>query len=143
MRGLIVAALIAVALPSVQAHAQTAPVATTDPESIAISILEPLKRGNIADAIKAVENGSPPAIKGRSERLAGVRGQMEAMITSNGPVIRWERVKTEPLGTMVRRDTYIVQYHDTVLRWRFTYMKVEGGWMIGGFTFDDQADTWF
>ncbi|MCW3847126.1 hypothetical protein OF829_07730 [Sphingomonas sp. LB-2] len=143
MRALIVAALLAAGLPAITAHAQTAPAALADPEPIANHIFEPLKQGNVEDAVKAIVDASPSTSPDLAARLDGIRRQIQAMITESGPVVRWERVKTESLGTMVRRDTYIVLHKNTVMRWRFIYMKLDRGWMIGGFAFESEAGTWF
>ena len=60
-----------------------------------------------------------------------------------GPVVGWERVGSDTLGTMVRRDTYIVQHRDMVTRWRFTFVRIAKGWVSGSFAFEDQVPNWF
>jgi hypothetical protein len=140
MRALTVAALFAAALPAVHAQAQTAP---GDPDILSNRIFEALKRGTTADVLNAIAEASPLLFKNKEGAKVQIAAQIDTTIASYGPVVRWERIGTEMLGTLVRRDTYVVQHRDMVVRWHFVYMKLDRGWTIANFNFDDQAVNWF
>lgn len=143
MRKLIVAAMIAAAIPLAPAAAQTVPATVADPSPIADRFFEVLKRGG--GAAEALDSLTPSAswLKRGEDKFELVRAQMEKTLAGYGPVMRWERVASEPLGTLARRDTYLVQHRDMVVRWRIVYVKLDKIWIVGHLGFEDQAQTWF
>jgi hypothetical protein len=143
MRGLIWAPVAAALLAPVQAQAQTAPAGIADPATIGEGFLAELKRGDVESALNGIEKSSPLMFKFQPDMRGKFVTQISASMSTYGPVARWERIKSEMLGTLMRRDTYLVQHRDIVVRWQFIYMKLERGWGLSYFGFEDQPKTWF
>lgn len=144
MRGLIVAALMVSALPMAQAHAQTAPAAQADAEPAAERFFASLKRHDVKGALDGLATQSPLLFKDKDAARAEFTDQIENIYKLYGDVIRWERVKTEMVGTLVRRDTYLVLHRGSIIRWRIIYSKLNSNsWTISNIDFDEQRATWF
>jgi hypothetical protein len=47
------------------------------------------------------------------------------------------KVKTETIGDIAIRETYLVRYEVSAIRLKFTYYKNEDGWIVNGFMWDD------
>ncbi len=141
MRGLIVAALLAAGIPAV-AQAQTAPVLATQPEPAAERFLQTLKTGTVHDALTALANGSSLLASKMGDGNA-LAAQIQVALSSYGPIIGWERVESKTIGTMLRRDTYVVQHREMVTRWRFAFVRTGKGWIPASFAFEDNVPTWF
>lgn len=137
MRLLPLAALIAVASP-VAAQAQ----APAQPDGYAERFLQSLKNGKVEEGLKAYAGGSQLFTR-KLESDPSIAAQIKFGLTSYGPILSWERIDSETLGTTARRDTYLVQHRDMVTRWRFIYMRIGTGWIATSFVYEDQAPTWF
>lgn len=141
MRGLILAALLVAVVPAV-AQAQTAPVLTTQPDPAAERFLQTLKSGKVHEALTALASGSP-LLANKMGDAATLTAQIQVALSSYGPVTGWERIESKTIGTMLRRDTYIVQHRDMVTRWRFLFIRAGTGWIPASFAFEDSVPTWF
>jgi hypothetical protein len=141
MRGLILAALLAAGIPAV-AQAQTAPVLATQPEPAAERFLQMLKTGTVHDALTAIASGSS-LLAGKMGDGNALAAQIQVALSSYGPVTGWERIESKTVGTMLRRDTYIVQHREMVTRWRFVFVRAGNGWIPASFAFEDSVPTWF
>ncbi|MES2442635.1 MAG: hypothetical protein V4574_07370 [Pseudomonadota bacterium] len=133
------ATLLAAGMP-VRAQAQT--VSATLPDRIGERFLQSLRYGKALDALTELARTSPLMAKKQGD-LQALAAQIDGAITNYGPIKAWERIGSEALGTMVRRDTYLVQHRDAVLRWRFIYARAGSGWTISQFDFEDEAQGWF
>ena len=142
MRVLIVAALLAAGLPGTQACAQAAPDAASQPGPFAERFFQTLKTGKVREALATLGTTSPMMAKKIADDPS-LSPQIEIALAAYGPVADWEKVNSEMLGTMVRRDTYILRHQNAVTRWRFIYEHVGTGWVVAHFAFEDQAQTWF
>lgn len=131
--------LLAAGIPA-GAQAQTATTAQTD--RIAEHFFQSLRYGKVREALAELARTSPLMAKKQGD-MQTLAGQIELAITNYGPVQRWERIGSEALGTMMRRDTYLVQHRDAVLRWRFVYARAGSGWTVSQFDFEDEAKSWF
>lgn len=137
MRNSILPMLVAIALP-VAAQAQT----VTQPDTLAERFLQTLKTGTVDDALKGFASASKLFAK-KLEGDVTIAAQINLALAAYGPVSSWERVDSKLIGSMIRRDTYLVQHRDMVTRWRFVYVRAGSGWIGGSFVFDDQAPSWF
>jgi hypothetical protein len=140
MRGLILAALLAGGVP-MAAQAQAAPAAT-QPDAAIEHFMQTVQSGKVREALLGLASNSPLLVKNLGD-AATLTAQVQQAITMYGPVIGWERIETKPLGTMIRRETYIVQHRDMVTRWRFMFVRTNTGWIAASFNFDDSLPTWF
>src|ERR1044072_9559531 len=102
MRLLVAAAVIAAGVPA-GAYAQAAP------DSYAEHLLGALKQGKIAEGLAGIEATSV-LMKGKLGPSSDMAKQLQTMLDTYGPITGWERVSSEAMGTMLRRDTYIVQH---------------------------------
>lgn len=144
MRGSIIVAAMAASGAPMTAQAQAVPAAA--PVSAADPLVDPffdaLKRGQVAQALAGLTKAAP--ILGKRIADAGeLPKQIRAALDGYGPVLAWERIDTAPLGTLLRRDTWLVQHRDYVTRWRFVYARTAAGWTLTSFVFDDQVPGWF
>ena len=101
-----------------------------------------LQAGKATEAVDGLLGASttPGQKPGERENLLT---QINAAIQTYGPVISYEKARTDTLGTMVMRQFYLVQHRDMVVRWEFDYVRTQAGWQIDYFGFDDQPRTWF
>jgi hypothetical protein len=128
--------------PAAQAQTVPAAPAVSDPDALANDFFDSLKLGKTDVALKILATGS--AMLGKKiEENPQLETQIDRATEVYGPVVRWERVHSETLGTMVRRDTYLVQHREIVTRWRFVYVRKPTGWIVGWFVFEDQMQNWF
>lgn len=144
MRALIVAALLAGGVPAV-AQAQTAPAASAafaQSDPVVERFLRTLQSGKIREGLLALASNSPLLSKNLGD-ASTLSSQIQTALTAYGPITGWERVDSKAIGTMLRRDTYIVQHRDMVTRWRFLFVRTGAGWATASFIFEDNAPTWF
>lgn len=143
MRGSIIVAAMAASGAPMAAQAQAVPPAAA---SVADPLVDPffeaLKRGQVAQALAGLTKASPLLGK-RIADAEALPKQIQGAIDAYGPVLAWERIDTTPLGTLLRRDTWLVQHRDYVTRWRFVYARTAAGWTLTSFVFDDQVPGWF
>lgn len=69
--------------------------------------------------------------------------QINAAVQAYGPVTSYEKIRSDPAGTMVIRQFYLVQHRDMVVRWEFDFVRTGMGWRVDYFAFDDQPRSWF
>ncbi|WP_109807799.1 hypothetical protein [Sphingosinithalassobacter portus] len=63
--------------------------------------------------------------------------------TGYGKLVRWERVDSRMLGTLARRDVYLLQQQRGVTRWIFNYVNTAEGWRLQNFNMDEHSKDWF
>ncbi|MDF7777263.1 hypothetical protein P1X14_18530 [Sphingomonas sp. AOB5] len=143
MRHMILIAALAVCAVPAAAHAQPVSVPSS---GLSDAIVEPffqaLKQGDVALGLKRLTQDAP-RLAARVAESDELPKQIEGAIRSYGAIQSWEQIETVPLGTMLRRDTWLVQHRDFVTRWRFIYVRTAAGWTLTSFVFDDQAPSWF
>lgn len=79
----------------------------------------------------------------RPEERSTLLTQVTAAVTTYGPILSYERVRADTIGTMATRLFYLVQHRDMVVRWEFEVIRTGNGWKVDNFGFDDQPRTWF
>lgn len=75
--------------------------------------------------------------------LAMLKPNLEQATAVYGDVLNWERISSEPLGSMLRRDRYLVRMDKLVLRWTFIFGETGAGWTILSWGFEDEPRGWF
>lgn len=142
MRGSIIVAAMAACSAPVASSAQAAPAAAPAADPIVDPFFDLLRRGQVPQALTTLTKGSP--LLGKRIADAGeLPKQIQGAIDVYGTVLTWERIDTKPLGTLLRRDTWLIQHRDYVTRWRFVYARTAAGWTLTSFVFDDQIPGWF
>jgi len=136
MRTLVMAVLL-IAAP-VAAHAQVPDAATGETTE---RFLRTLKDGKVDEALKGIADGSS-LLAARLATDPTLASQINVAIKAYGPVLDWERIGTDTVGTAVRRDTYLVRHNNMVTRWRFVFVRAQKDWAIAWFGFDDQVQNW-
>lgn len=121
------------------AQAQAVPSAS---EEEARRFFALLQAGKSAEAVDTIM-GSSPLYKQKIGLKEALLGQIDAALGAYGPLISFEKVREERLGTMVRRQLYLAQHRDMVVRWDFHLIRAGSGWLVGHFAFNDQVGTWF
>jgi hypothetical protein len=74
------------------------------------------------------------------------RGQMVAAkqaTKSYGEPAGFELVAVRRVGGALKRFTYLCKYQKGWVRWRFTFYKPHGRWMLLGFVFDQNEEALF
>lgn len=145
VRSLVLLALITASVPSIALADDTPKLsAPANPQTDAIGtkFFTTLKTGGGAAATAYVASLSP-LFASRQSELQVMATQIDGAAKVYGPIESWERVESEALGSNVRREYFIVQSANNVVRWRLYYTRTPKGWAIGSFTFDDQIQTWF
>lgn len=101
-----------------------------------------LRKGDSANAVGGVIDSSPlwRARTGGKEQMVA---QIDAAVKIYGPVVTYECLPSDELGTMILRQYCLAQHKDIVTRWEFDFMKASTGWTIGYFGFNDQIQSWF
>jgi hypothetical protein len=148
MRGSIIVAAMAAsgaasgAPMAAQAQAVPAAAAASAADPLVDPFFDALKHGQVAQALAGLTKAAP--LLGKRIADAGeLPKQIQAALDGYGPVLAWERIETTPLGSLLRRDTWLVQHRDYVTRWRFVYARTASGWTLTSFVFDDQVPSWF
>lgn len=69
--------------------------------------------------------------------------QIDGAFKLYGPATSYELVSTKQRGSLWESRVYLVQQRDNITRWQIWMTRSGGGWMVGYFSFDDQAQNWF
>jgi hypothetical protein len=142
IKSLFVAALfLACASPGVAAT-ERPQKAVTKPDAQVDAFLKALVAGNGSAGVQALMSASPLWSKhpGSSEQLSG---QIDAAMKAYGPVLSFEELSTAELGSMAKREYFLVQHRDMVTRWEFDLVRTPSGWNVAYLGFTDQPNTWF
>lgn len=141
------------AMLSAGAQAQTPPPAPPSPQAVGAQAVVPaetlirtflsnLQAGKADEAVDGLIAAStiPSSKPGERDTMLT---QFNAAVQAYGPIVSFEKAKSDVLGTMATRQYYLVQHRDMVVRWEFTLVRTGAGWRIDYFGFDDQPRTWF
>lgn len=60
-----------------------------------------------------------------------------------GDIIGSDYVKTEKIGDFMVRSYYVLRFSKHILRMKFTFYNNTKGWIMNGFTWDDNVDELF
>jgi hypothetical protein len=101
-----------------------------------------LQAGKAEEAVDGLLRSSTTPAQKPDER-ANLLAQIQAAVTTYGPILSYEKGRFDNLGTMVTRQYYFVQHREMVVRWEFTLVRAGSGWKIDYFGFDDQPRSWF
>ncbi|QIG78392.1 hypothetical protein [Stakelama tenebrarum] len=119
-----------------------ATVRAEDPERLAEAFFSAWSSSGTDAALEIVNNGFA-AVAGAGAPAERFRPNMEAAVRAYGKVQKWEKIKSEPLGTLLRRDTYLVQHAHFVTIWKFVFGNTDEGWVIQYWEFSDQfGENW-
>jgi hypothetical protein len=137
----VAAALLAYASP-VYASAERTPKAGSAVDGQVQTFLKALVAGNGTAGVQTIMSASSLWSKhpGFSEQMSG---QIDAAVKAYGPVISFEPLSSDDLGTMAKREYYLVQHRDMVTRWEFDLVRTPSGWNVAYLGFTDQPNTWF
>lgn len=106
-----------------------------------LAFLTSMQAGRHRDAVEQLM--SSPLWQAKSGARETMLGQIDAAVQAYGPVVAFEKVGSDTVGTMVRRERYFVQHRDMVTRWEFYLVRAGSGWQIGYFGFTDDPKLWF
>lgn len=106
------------------------------------TFLSSLQAGKVDEAVDGLIAASTVPSSKPGERDTMLT-QFNAAVQAYGPIVAFEKAKSDALGTMATRQYYLVQHRDMVVRWEFTMVRTGAGWRIDYFGFDDQPRTWF
>ena len=133
-----------VALAQTQAFAEPAPIAApavaSAPDAQIRTFLAALLAGKVAEGVDGLLGASAAQ---KQEERNNLVSQINAAVTTYGPIIAYEKVRTDTLGSMALREYYFVQHREMVVRWEFEMVRTGMGWEIDYFGFDDQPKSWF
>lgn len=137
-------ALLCIAPAEARIMPLPAPIAAVanDPDAVAERFFAAWQSSGTDAALVTVKPDFA-AVDGASDMTVRIRPNMEAAIHSYGKIVRWEKIASEPLGTLVRRDSYLVQHEHYVVIWRFVFAETSDGWVIQYWGFADDAAGWF
>lgn len=79
----------------------------------------------------------------RPDERTNLLNQIAAAVTAYGPIMSYEKARSDTIGTMATRLFYLVQHRDMVVRWEFEVIRTGNGWKVDNFAFDDQPRSWF
>jgi uncharacterized protein YdbL (DUF1318 family) len=116
------------------------PAVTPSPDAQIRTFLAALLAGKIAEGVDGLLGASAAQ---KQEERNNLVSQINAAVTTYGPIIAFEKVRTDTLGSMALREYYFVQHRDMVVRWEFDMVRTGVGWEIDYFGFDDQPKSWF
>lgn len=60
-----------------------------------------------------------------------------------GETVGYFKLKTEVIGDFARRETYLIRYGYTAIRFKITFYRHPKGWVVNGFTWDDSFSEEF
>ena len=121
-------------------QAVSAPAVATAPDAQIRTFLAALLAGKVAEGVDGLLGASAAQ---KQEERNNLVSQINAAVTTYGPIIGYEKVRTDTLGSMALREYYFVQHREMVVRWEFEMVRTGLGWEIDYFGFDDQPKSWF
>lgn len=79
----------------------------------------------------------------KSGQASSMREQTQKALDTYGPMLGYELVKEEKLGTHLLRRTYILTGESLPLRWKFYFYKASDRWNLIDLRIDDAIAEWF
>ncbi len=105
------------------------------PEEVVGDFFSALQKDNVDVAYESLSAGSMLATKG--EESLELRATTQGAIDAYGPIKGFELVKTDRVGALLERRTYVLHGEVMPLRWRFYFYKGSGDWKLVDLRVDD------
>lgn len=123
---------LAVASLTVQPAAEPDP---RTPEEVVTDFFSALQKDNVDAAYEGLSAGTMLATKGEQSRE--LRARTQGAMDAYGPIKGFELVKTDRVGTLLERRTYVLHGEVLPLRWKFYFYKGSGDWKLVDLRVDD------
>jgi hypothetical protein len=138
-------ALGLVALMPTSAFARTSDLLAIKPTPAVDAILKPIFDGMVkgdyrTPLITAFDRST--LWKQKVTEKENLLNQIDGVFKLYGPALSYELVSTKQRGSLWEYRVYLVQQRDIITRWQIWMTRSGGGWMVGYFGFDDQAQNW-
>ena len=112
------------------------------PDQIAATFFDALKSDRVDAAYDTLKAEFAMAERGDSE-ARNMRAQTQKALDAYGPVLAYELVREEKLGTHLMRRTYILAGEVLPLRWKFYFYQPADRWLLVDLRIDDAIADWF
>lgn len=119
---------------SVSIQAPDAPDPRT-PEEVVADFFKALQNDHVDAAYEGLSAGTMLATKGAESRE--LRAHTQGAMDAYGPIKGYELVKTDRVGDLLERRTYVLHGEVLPLRWRFYFYKGSGDWKLVDLRVDD------
>jgi hypothetical protein len=105
------------------------------PEQVAADFFGLLQKDQVELAYAGLAAGTMLMTKG--EQSLELRARTQSAIDAYGPLRGFELVKTDRVGELLERRTYVLHGDVLPLRWRFYFYKGSGHWQLVDLRVDD------
>lgn len=105
------------------------------PEQVAADFFGSLQKDQVDLAYEGLAAGA--MLKTKGEESLELRARTQSAIDAYGPVRGFELVKTDRVGELLERRTYVLHGEVLPLRWRFYFYKGSGSWQLVDLRVDD------
>lgn len=105
------------------------------PEQVAADFFGALQKDQVDAAYEGLSAGTMLATKGEESR--DLRARTQSAMDAYGPIRGYELVKTDRVGALLERRTYVLHGEVMPLRWRFYFYKGSGTWKLVDLRVDD------
>lgn len=111
------------------------------PDEIISTFFDALKADRVGDAYGTLH--AQFALQERADEADKMREQTQRALDAYGPVVGYELVQEEKLGTHLMRRTYLLVGASLPLRWQFYFYRAEKSWQLIDLRVDDALVEWF
>jgi hypothetical protein len=111
------------------------------PDEIIQVFFDALKADRVEDAYGTLH--SQFALQDRGGEAKKMAEQTQRALDAYGPVVGYELVREEKLGTHLMRRTYLLNGKNLPLRWQFYFYQAEKDWQLIDLRVDDALVEWF
>lgn len=111
------------------------------PEEIVGQFFDALKADRVDAAYDTLN--AEFAMADRADESKTMRAQTQKALDAYGPVLGYEMIREEPLGTHLLRRTYVLTGEQLPLRWKFYFYKPTDRWKLIDLRIDDAIVEWF
>jgi len=119
---------------SLSIEAPSAPDPRT-PEQVVVDFFTSLQNDQVDAAYEGLSAGTMLMTKGEESRE--LRARTQSALDTYGPVHGFELVKTDRVGDLLERRTYVLHADVLPLRWKFYFYKGSGSWKLVDLRVDD------
>jgi len=105
------------------------------PEEVVSDFFSALQKDNVDVAYEGLSAGTTLATKGEQSRE--LRARTQGAMDAYGPIKGFELVKTDRVGALLERRTYVLHGEVLPLRWKFYFYKGSGDWKLVDLRVDD------
>lgn len=112
-------------------------------QKLSKSVMEKIKDGSVAEVFEDMRVYWPISDKEINDVRDQTVANLKLVVDHYGFIIGFERVKKEKISGFAFRETYILRYRNSALRFIFTYYKHTDGWILNGFKWDELFEQEF